>query len=61
MSVVHHMNKAQLPKHFTAAGKSDVIHLIVVGWALLFQFFAGDHIVHIRWFTQILFHACEDI
>ena len=51
MAVLHHMNKAQLPKHVTAAGKLDVIHLIVVGWALLFQFFAGDHIVHIGWLT----------
>ena len=61
MAVLHHMNKAQLPKYFTAAGKSDVIHLIVVCWALLFQFFGGEHIVHIRWLTTILFHACEDI
>ena len=47
--------------YFLAAGKSDVIHLIVVCWALLFQFFGGEHIVHIRWLTKILFHACEDI
>ena len=38
MAVLHHMNKAQLPKHVTAAGKLDVVHLIVVGWALLFHF-----------------------
>ena len=47
--------------YFLAAGKSDVIHLIVVCWALLFQSLGGEHIVHIRWLRKILFHACEDI
>ena len=41
--------QSTVPKYFAAAGKSDVIHLIVVCWALLFQFFGGEHIVHIRW------------
>ena len=47
--------------YFTGAEKSDVIHLIVVCWALLFQSFGGEYIVHSRWLTKILVHVCENI
>ena len=44
--------------HFTFAVKSDVVHLIVVCWALLLQSFGAEQIVHTRWPTEIFVHAC---
>ncbi len=47
--------------HFTFAVKSDVVHLIVVCWALLLQSFGAEQIVHTRWPTEIFAHACVEI
>ncbi len=38
--------------HFTLTVKSDVVHLIVVCWALLLQSFVAERIVHTRWPTD---------
>ena len=47
--------------HFTFAVKSDVVHLIVVCWALLLQFFGTAQIVHTRWPTEIFARACVEV
>ena len=47
--------------YFTGAVKSDVVHLIVVCWALLLQSFGAEQIVHSRWPTEIFVHACVEV
>ena len=47
--------------YFTGAVKSDVVHLIVACWALLFLSFGDEEIVHTRWPTEVFAHACVEV
>ncbi len=47
--------------YFTVAVKSDVVHLIMVCWALLLQSFGAEQIVRPRWPTEIFVHACVEV
>ena len=47
--------------YFTGAVKSDVVHFIVVCWALLLQSFGAEQIVHTRWPTEIFARACVEV
>ena len=60
MVVLHHMHKAQLLA-FHVSVKFDVVHLIVVCWALLLQSFGAAQIVHTWWPTEIFVHACVEV
>ena len=47
--------------YFTGVVKSDVVHLIVVCWALLLQSFGAQQLVHTRWPTEKNVHVCVEV
>ena len=47
--------------HLIFAVNSDVVHLIVICWALLLQSLGAEQIVHTRLPTEIFVHACVEV
>ena len=46
---------------FHLSVKSDVVHFIVICWALLLPSLGSEQIVHTRWPTEIFVYACVEV